>query len=357
MNKISMLMIASVFVSYAAAGERDEAYKRLQAMDKQAQAMKVKQQEARNQLMNKRGQLKQAKQSIAAGKAAAQNQAQPSINYDNYDMCPNGHPWDDCNHEEEKAEWLRRQTDAVYRFQKNMEKILDDFRERSEQLMNDILGYKDETKDYESKNTTLKGVNKDISDLKKDLPFLADNKPSDQLSGKLKDIGTKMDGSTDKYQAGDGTTKCNLFLQDYANELLDGADVKQLNGSANDICKNLAAAADKGEDGIYSIDIKKNPLDKYRQSLEAANQGDLVVNCKPAAGHGHVNVTLPGAKLSDRGVPYVAQAGSSLSRLGGQSVFTPSHPVPLSETFSKTDRNSDEFRVFVIPNPKNRAKK
>ena len=78
------------------------------------------------------------KQKLTGSKKSSGKRTSTQIDYSKYDRCPNGQSWDGCDHEDEKAEWLREQQNKGLGFQKSTEKILADFAKRQQEI-NDRL--------------------------------------------------------------------------------------------------------------------------------------------------------------------------------------------------------------------------
>jgi hypothetical protein len=88
-----------------------------------------------NQKIEKQKQDLAEKQKSTGDKSKNRNRTSSAqIDYSKYDRCPNGKSWDGCDHEGEKAEWLREQQNKGYGLQKNLNKIMDDFLKRQQQI-------------------------------------------------------------------------------------------------------------------------------------------------------------------------------------------------------------------------------
>ena len=88
-------------------GQREEAYKRLEAAMAQAQQQRAQLQKKREQALAARGRIANDQSEVKAARRDLGNSAAaPQIDYSRYNRCPNGEPWDNCNHVEHKQEWL-----------------------------------------------------------------------------------------------------------------------------------------------------------------------------------------------------------------------------------------------------------
>lgn len=117
------------------------------------------------------------------------------------------------------------------------------------------------------------------------------------------------------YQPIGSTTKCNLFVKDFAKEIL-GATPTELNGTANIIFDNLSASGDWTKYLLSDVNAA------FAAAQDAANHGKFVlIAYKNPGGHGHIGVGVPsqesGGSMQMSGqwgtkVPFIAQAGAAV---------------------------------------------
>jgi hypothetical protein len=359
MMVIALVPTVAVLTSRLPAGPLDDQYKKLLETEKSLTATKSALQDQKTQLEQQRQNLIQQRKANA-GLKKQMNQAAPTIDYSLYDRCPNGKSWDECTHPEEKAAWLRDQQDKVKVFQERMAKIQADFAAREKDINDSLSNYFSSLKSYDQKKADLKEGGQQLKTGIADLPLY-----SKTLDEKVKDKFTQVNMKVDDYKAVGDTTKCNIYLVDYAKNVLKGPLPPQLvdkSGAArlaNDMYDQLNTAASTDGSGWKSLSLGsnlKNPAGVFREAQELANQGKFVIIAYQTGNHGHVGVVVPSEKMARAGsswdqigVPYVTQAGSAKDKHGGKSVFNPNNPIPFNEAFpAKTDLDG-KIDIFVAP--------
>jgi hypothetical protein len=157
-----------------------------------------------------------------------------------------------------------------------------------------------------------------------------------------------------KYLPDGKATRCSEFVRDFARKLL-GKDVPELEKRAADQFDAM-----KDSERWRALKFQDHPGAVFREAQALANQGSLVVvawkNPHPTpTDSGHVAVVVPfegkdkdlhPSSTWEMKVPYIAQAGSKLSRRDNQAVFS---YLPLSEGFGADKK--DEMEIFVLRDP------
>lgn len=128
------------------------------------------------------------------------------------------------------------------------------------------------------------------------------------------------------YKPEAGTTHCSEFVRDFA-KALTGREVPELRGRAGEQFDALKAAAADPSSKWSSLGFQDDPAAAFRRAQELADEGKLVVVAwknpnATATDSGHVaavvprrgdDPALPHSGSWKLGVPYIAQAGATVS--------------------------------------------
>ncbi len=162
----------------------------------------------------------------------------------------------------------------------------------------------------------------------------------EQAPKKLVNLAQKLGkNSKEKYEEDKDGTKCNIFLRNFARELV-GIPLPEFAGKAlaNDMFDNLKASKN-----WQALDLQRDKQAAFQKAQAAANEGKLVViaykSLDPKHPAGHVAVVVPnqdgfGAPGSwDVPIPYIAQAGETVFAKDRMSVGFSVKRFPNMEIF------------------------
>ena len=151
-----------------------------------------------------------------------------------------------------------------------------------------------------------------------------------------------------KYGASNGQTRCNFFVCDVVESLLQQTR-PEFHALANIQYDNLLASPDWQEQNLKA-DIKG----VFQKAQDATNQGEPVIVAyqNPTGGHGHIAIVVPAAAMEQSSawgmkVPFIAQAGNKNPRNqpseANKSVF-----ASLKLSFGFPASKKDTMEIFIL---------
>lgn len=332
----------------AVGGQREEAYRRIEAALNKAKQQRAELQVRREQAIAARGRLADDRRTAREDRhdLADSTTSAPQIDFSKYDRCPNGEAWGSCNHSEQKQEWLREQTDKTFRLQRAFERIMDDLLKRQADLQRRLEDFDRDVKMIDEASANLRmqaeSIAGSIAEFKTLPDVPVDSTVRDKLQATTKVLAERADGYG---RRPDGKTQCNIFAADYASSFLGRQAPELIDASTGQAAlartqlAQLVASARREDSGVRELSWGDDMQAVLRQTVDRANEGKLVLIVDAT----HIATVVPADRLFDSGswkkaVPYVAQSGAK--------VAFPDRPIPLSEAWSASAL--PKLQVFVI---------
>jgi hypothetical protein len=151
-----------------------------------------------------------------------------------------------------------------------------------------------------------------------------------------------------QYGAIDGETRCNFFVRDVVESLLQQTR-PEFHALANLQYDNLLASTD-----WLKLSFQDDMKGAFEKAQSAANDWRLVIVAykNPTGGHGHIAIAVPSAVMETSSkwgmeVPFIAQAGNKNPR-NNQSEVDKSVFSSLKLSFGFPASKKDSMEIFFM---------